>query len=121
MKTKQKQRGFLMIDAVAGLAILVIAIIPLGYSFAQERRSLHREYSRAVLVELLDGEMEILSDGAGKNLPDGPQDYPVTSSALDKVPPGHFKLTKSGQNLRLEWSADEKCGIGTVVRESVLK
>ena len=110
-----------MIDAVAGLAILVIAIIPLGYAFAQERRSLHREYSRAVLVELLDGEMEILSDGAGKNLPDGLQDYPVTSSALDKVPPGHFKLTKSGRNLRLEWSADEKCGIGVMVREAVLK
>ena len=110
-----------MIDAVAGLAVLMIAIIPLGYSFARERRALHIEYNRAVLVELLDGEMEILSDGAGKNLPAGPQDYHVTSSALGRVPPGHFKLTKSGRDLRLEWSADEKCGIGTVVRESVLK
>ena len=121
MKPRPKQRGFLQIDMVAGIALLVIAIIPLGYAFAQQRQSLKREYARAVVVELVDGEMEILAAGAGKNLPDGPQDYPVASGALDRVPPGHFKLTKSGRDLRLEWSADEKCGLGVVARESVLK
>lgn len=119
--TRPFQRGFLQMDLVMGMAILVIAVIPLGYASMQERRALRNEYSRAVIVEALDGEMEILAAGAGKNLPDGAQNFPVTARALDRVPPGHFQLTKSDRNLRLEWSADEPCGLGTVVRETTLK
>jgi hypothetical protein len=121
MKSTRKQRGFLQIDMVAGIALLTIAIIPLGYSFAQERSALRRETSRAAIIELLDGEMEVLAAGAAKNLPDGAQDYPVTSPVLNGVPPGHFTLTKTGHNLELDWSPAEKCGIGTLTREAVLK
>ena len=38
MKSKRPQRGFLQIDLIVGLAILTLAIVPLGYAFSRERQ-----------------------------------------------------------------------------------
>lgn len=113
--------GWLEVDLIVGLAILTLAIIPLGYSFARERQLLKAGYHRAVLNEIVDGEIEILAAGAGKSFPDGGQNYPVRSAAATKLPPGHFQLTKTGNRLRLEWRPDQKCGVSPIVREAVLK
>jgi hypothetical protein len=78
------------------------------------------EYCRSVANEIVDGEMEILAAGAGKNLPDGPQNYVVHAHAADRLPPGHFQLTKTVTRLRLEWLPDEKRGVSAVVREANL-
>ncbi len=121
MKSKRPQRGFLQIDLIVGLAILTLAIVPLGYAFSRERQVLKMEYHRAVINELVDGEMEILAAGAARQLPDGPQPLGVTSHAASKLPPGHFQLTKTGKHLRVEWMPDEKGGVSTVVREATLQ
>jgi hypothetical protein len=115
-----RQRGFLEVDLAVGLAILALAIVPLGYAFARERQALKIEYCRSVANEIVDGEMEILAAGAGKNLPDGVQNYPVHANAAASLPPGHFQLTKTGNHLRLEWTPDGKHGVGTVARETSL-
>ena len=125
MKMKLNQtthrRGFLQIDLVAGLAILTIALVPLGYAFARERQLLRIEYYRSVINELVDGEMEILAAGDWKNFPDGSQNYSVHANAAASLPPGHFQLTKTGNHLRLEWNPDAKRGVGAVVRETTVK
>jgi hypothetical protein len=113
--------GFLEVDLMVGLAILTLAIVPLGYSFVRERQVLRIEYSRSVANEIVDGEMEILAAGAGKNLPDGSQNYSVHANAASQLPPGHFQLTKNGNQLRLEWTPDKKHGLGPVVRETTLQ
>ncbi len=113
--------GFLMVDLMVGVAILTIAVLPLGYSFARERQVLRGEYFHSVINEIVDGEMEILAAGAAKNLPDGSQVYSVQARAAASLPDGHFQLTKTGNHLRLEWRADEKCGLSPVVRETTLK
>ena len=59
------RRGFLEVDLVVGLAILTLAVMPLGYSFAQERQALRAGYFRSVANEIVDGEMEIIAAGAG--------------------------------------------------------
>ena len=115
------KRGFLMVDLIVGMAILSLAIVPLGYSFARERQVLRAEYFRTVAMEIVDGEMEILAAGGGKNYPDGSQIYTVHSRAAATLPPGHFQLTKTGNHLRLEWTPDEHKGIGVIVREITLK
>lgn len=118
---KKAERGILQLDLIAGLAILSLAVVPLGFSFARERQMLKIEYQRSVIVELVDGEMEILAAGAAKNLPDGAQKMSVQARAAGSLPAGHFQLTKAGSHLRLEWQADKKCGISPVVRETTLK
>lgn len=116
-----RQCGFLQIDLAVALAILGIAILPLGYAFQRERQVLKIEYQRSVINELVDGEMEILAAGAAKNLPDGSSVLIVQSHASEKLPLGHFQLTKTWNHLRLEWSADEKCGLSPIAREATLK
>ena len=116
-----KQLGFLEVDLAVGLAILTLAVVPLGYSFARERQMLKIEYQRSVANEIVDGEMEILAAGDSKSYPDGLQNYSVHANAAASLPPGHFQLTKTANHLRLEWNADEKRGIGTVVRETTVK
>ncbi len=121
MKKNLNKQGFLQVDLLVGLTILTLAVLPLGYSFARERQALRTEYYRSVIVELVDGEMEILAAGAANSLPDGVQNYPVSSRPLEKLPAGHFQMTKTGSRLRLTWLPDKKCGLGAVVRETKLK
>ena len=115
------QRGFLQVDLMVGIAILTLAVLPLGYSFVRERQVLKIEYCRGVADEIVDGEMEILLAGAAKNLPDGPQSYMVTAQAASQLPRGHFQLTKTGNHLRLEWMPEVRRGYATVVREATFK
>jgi hypothetical protein len=120
MKTNRKfsgRHGFLEVDLLVGLAILALAIVPVGFAFARERQVLKNEYVRVVADEVVDGEMEILAAGAAKDFPEGVQNYSVQSRAVAVLPPGKFQLTKSGKHLRLEWHGDEKCGVSAVVRE----
>lgn len=117
----RRQRGFLEVDLAVGLAILALAVLPLGYTFVRERQALRVEYQRSVANEVVDGEMEILVAGAAKNLPDGSQVYTVHAGAASQLPPGHFQLTKTGNHLRLEWTPDIKRHVGPVIREITLK
>jgi len=119
---RSRERGyFLMTDLVIGMAILTLAIMPLTYSFVRERQMLRVEYFRAVVVEIVDGEMEILAAGAGQGFPDGQQVYTVHANVAAHLPPGHFQLIKTGKHLRLEWQPDKRQGIGPVIREITLK
>lgn len=99
----KSQRAFWMLDLTVALVILTMAIIPLGFSFAQEQRAFRADYCRAVVNEIVDGEMEILAAGDWKNFPDGRQTYIIHCRAAANLPPGHFELTKNGHHLRLEW------------------
>ena len=113
----RSHRGIMMMDLVVAMAILSLAIVPLGFSFARERQVLKTEYLRGVANEIVDGEMEILSAGDWKNFPDGAQSYKVRAKAAASLPPGQFLLTKTGNHLRLEWTPDKRKGISEVVRE----
>jgi hypothetical protein len=117
----QGSRGFLEVDLLVGLAILGLAIMPLGFSFARERQLLRAEYFHSVAMEIVDGETEILAAGDWKDFPDGSQIYTVHANSAINLPSGHFQLTKTGNHLRLEWTPDKRQGIGAVVREVTVK
>jgi hypothetical protein len=119
-ETRRARRGFLEVDLAVALAILSIAILPLGFSFVRERELLKIEYQRSIANEIVDGEMEILAAGAGRNFPDGSQTYPVQSRATTALPPGHFELTRTGNHLRLAWTPDAHRGVGAVIRETTI-
>jgi hypothetical protein len=109
--------AFLEVDLLVAVAILALAIVPLGFSFAHERSELRADYYRAVTNEIVDGEIEVLAAGRWQEFPDGSHIYTVHSGAAKNLPRGHFELTKNGKHLRLEWMPDVRQGVGTVVRE----
>ena len=123
---RRRRRGFLEVDLLVGLAILSLAVVPLGLSFARERQVLRLEYFHGVADEIMDGEMEILAAGDWKRFPEGSQVYSVHSGAAAVLPPGHFQLTKTGNHLRLEWKAGNDDGnavqgLGVLAREVSVK
>jgi hypothetical protein len=118
---KKCRQGVLMIDLAMAMIVLSMAILPLAFSFAQEREVLRLDYFRSVADEVVDGEMEVLAAGAWKNFVDGAQPYAVHAQAAANLPAGHFELTKTGNHLRLEWIPDRRRGIGVVTREITIK
>lgn len=113
----KKSRGLLLAELAVAMAILVIVLLPLGYAAGSTSRRFRATYQRAVAMEIVDGEMEILAAGAWRALPEGPQPWTVRARAAASLPPGKFQFTRAGNHLRLQWSSTEKHGIGPVVRE----
>ena len=112
-----RQRGMLIVEVVVAMAMLTIAVFPLGFAFNSDARLFRVTYQQAVAMEIVDGEIEILAAGPWRDLPEGPVPYPVHANSATNLPPGQFLLTRSGNHLRLEWSSAKKSGIGSVVRE----
>ena len=110
-----------MADLMVGLAIFALAMLPLAVSFSHEMRIVRASYWRAVALEVVDGEMEILAAGEWQAFADGKSGYAVKAPAATNLPPGRFEFTKSGNRLRLEWQPVERNGVGAVVREVMVK
>ncbi len=116
-----KQRGIVVAEMVIAMAILVFALLPLGFSINSDARLMRATYQRAVAMEIVDGEMEILAAGQWRNFSEGAHDYTVHAAAAANLPPGQFLLTRTGPHLRLEWASAKKQGIRPVVREVTVK
>jgi hypothetical protein len=116
-----KHSGFAMAELVMAMAIMVIAMLPLSFSVNADARLFRATYQRAVAMEIVDGEIEILAAGEWRNFPEGAHPYIVHAYAAANLPPGQFLLTRTGPHLRLEWSSTKKQGIGPVVREVTAK
>jgi hypothetical protein len=110
-----------MVELVAAMAIVLLAVFPLGFSAGRDATSFRSVYQRAVAMEIVDGEMEILAAGAWRDFPEGAHPYTIHARAAANLPAGEFELTRAGQHLRLEWKSARKLGIGPVAREVTVK
>ena len=111
------QRGALMTELLVAMALLMGALLPLAYSIASERKFAHAAYQRAMAMEIVDGEMEVLAAGAWRAFATGTREYAVQAGAATNLPPGQFLLTVETGRLRLEWKPAIKNHGGNVVRE----
>jgi len=116
-----RERGVLMTEMVVAMAIIIIAVLPLAYSIGYEQRLLRIEYNKAIAMEIVDGEMEVLAAGEWRAFREGTQPYPVHADAAKNLLPGGFALTITGKHLRLEWQPAKKGEGGKVVREVTIK
>jgi len=115
-----RERGFAMAEMMVAIGILILTMLPLSFSIHSDARLFRATYQRAVAMEIVDGEMEILAAGAWRNVAPGEHSLTVHAAAAANLPPGEFKLTRTGGRLRLEWKSAKKLGIGPVVREADL-
>lgn len=114
----QRERGSLMIELVMAISILAALLIPLAYSFAGQQRLCRVYYWRAVAMEIVDGEMEVLAAGGWHAYHEGAQPYTVTAEAGKNLPPGKFVLSVHDRQLRLEWKPDSPRSGAPVAREA---
>lgn len=119
----QRRRGagrrgaFTTMEMVITMAVLVLAVLPLAASFMYDARLLRVSYQKSVVMELVDGEMEILAAGEWRAYPPGVHEYPLRGLSVTNLPPGRCQLTVDARFLRLEWKSEPHTGVGTVVRE----
>jgi hypothetical protein len=113
----RRRQAYLEVDLMVALAILALAVLPMGYSITQERKLARAYYFRAVAMEIVDGEMEVLRAGAWRQFKEGAQPYEPRAESAAQLPPGRFTLTVTGEQLRLAWHAEGKGARSAVVRE----
>jgi hypothetical protein len=113
----QRERGALATECVVAMGILATVMLPLSFSFMQEMKMTRAYYHRAVALEIIDGEMEVLAAGESRAFVEGRQSYRVRAAAATNLPPGEFALTLREGTARLEWIPNARGVGGAVVRE----
>ena len=116
-----RQRGSLIPELMVAIAMLMMVMLPVAYSFDAEKRAARATYDHAIAMEIVDGEMEVLLAGEWRAFTPGTHPYPVRADALTNLPPGDFVLTLETNKVRLEWKPSMTRRGGPVVREAALK
>ncbi len=117
----RRERGSLITELIVAIGIVAVTVLPLAYSISHEHQFLRACYNRAVAMEMVDGEMEVLVAGEWRAFKEGTQRYPVQALSLTNLLPGQFQLTLSGKHLRLEWLPEDKDRGGKVAREATVR
>ncbi|MEI7728001.1 MAG: hypothetical protein WCO56_00400 [Verrucomicrobiota bacterium] len=113
----RRQSGFLTNELVVAMAILAAAMIPLGFAYYQDHQACRACYRRAIAMELVDGEMEVLLAGEWRAYVDGVHPYFIQAGALTNLGKGEFQLLRSNNFVRLEWRPLTSAQGGMVTRE----
>ena len=105
---RQRERGAaLLVELSVAMVILTTALMPIALSIMKDQHASHNYYFKAIAMEIVDGEMEILRSGYWKEFEQGAQSYPTTAKAAENLPEGDFILTLKGKLIRLEWKIKE--------------
>lgn len=115
-KQHVRERASLMIELLVAMSILVGVMMPLAWSLASERRLARALYQRAVAMEIVDGELEVLMAGEWKTYGAGQHLYAVNNVSRTNLPQGEFWLTVQTNNVKLEWQPTVKHHGGAVAR-----
>jgi hypothetical protein len=111
-----------MAELLIAMAMMVGVLVPLAYSITSEKRLARTAFHRAVVMEIVDGEMEILAAGEWRTFSPGKHEYAIHALAATNLPPGQFLLTVSTNKVRLEWQPKaKKYGGAVVFREAKIK
>jgi len=117
MVTRERGRaGWLVAELMFAVGLLAVAMIPLAFSFRHEQKIVKTHYQQVVAMEILDGEMEILSAGEWRAIVDGEHDYPVAAPAATNLP-GRFRLKRTPTNLILQFVPTTRVAAFKIQRE----
>lgn len=114
---RRARQASLMTELLVAMTILAGVLVPLGWSLSSERRLARSLYQRALAMEIVDGEWEVLRAGEWSTFAPGRHPYPLRAAAATNLPPGEFLLTVQTNWLRLEWRPSRTHYGGPVIRE----
>ena len=117
----RRERAFLATEMVVALGILVVVALPLAYAHVDALRRVAADYRRTALLELIDGEAEILAAGAARSIAEGRHEWTFHGASARNLPAGHLTLTREGNRARLEWIPTDRRQGRPVLREFTLR
>ena len=116
-----RRRGSLMTELLVAMALMTGALLPLAYSVTSEKRLARSSYQRAVAMEIVDGEIEVLAAGEWRAFKLGTQEFQPRGRSVTNLPAGKFALIIRTNLVRLEGRPAVKDHGGPVVREVAVK
>jgi len=114
---RRRQRGSLMAEIAVALVIFTTVMVPLVVSFTHDQKEGRDLYLRAIAMEIVDGEMEVLAAGAWREYAPGRHVISVEAGAAVNLPDGEFIFTRGEKFMRLEWVPEERFQKRKVIRE----
>lgn len=117
---RRRQAAALMTELMVAIAFLCAVVLPLGFSFKKEHQYFRTCYQRAVAMEMVDGEMEILLAGEWRAFTNGVHVLTPKVQAATNLPPGTLQFTLADKNLKVEWQPSGPDQGGVIVREAKL-
>ena len=112
----RRQAGLLLVEMLVAMAIILLVLLPLAGLYLAEGRLAGSYYHRAVAMEVVDGEMEVLLAGEWKSYPMGTTNYLLSGPLRSNLPPGNLSLAVNDGELRLEWNPADRGQGGAVIR-----
>jgi hypothetical protein len=116
----KKNRAMLTTELVVALGILIATLLPIAFSIVKDRRLLRAYEQRAVLMELVDGEMEALVAGEWTAYAEGTNYLNAPPSMKEGLPSGKFLILRDGKRIRVEWLPENARLNSAYSREVVL-
>lgn len=96
-----RRRAYLLVELFVASPVLGIAVMSMVALYTAQYRLLKHGYNRAVAMEVVDGEKEVLVAGEREVYGEGTHTYLPESRAVEFLP-GEFTLSVEGKKLRLE-------------------
>lgn len=113
---------YLILEVAVAFSILSVALIGLGGAFVTHHRLSEYNYIKATVMEIVDGEMEILLAGEWPSVEEGTHPYVLHGEALKRLPRGTCSISRSGKTLKLEWVWRPSRGAGLrIARQGKVK
>jgi len=109
-RKRRQEMGMLMAELFAALAIFSLLVLTIAAPLSMDQSMVRQAMHRAIAMQIVDGEMEVLAAGAWRSYEEGERDFLVTCKAVESLPKGKFVLTVNGQKLRLQWREFVKDG-----------
>lgn len=120
LRSSRRRTGALTTDLVVALAILAMAVLPMGVHFGRETAAARENYRRAVAMELVDAEIEILRAGEWKRLHEGTQEWNLDGRAAGNLPGSRLLAHRHDRSVRLEWFSRTNARLPQVIRKAVI-
>ena len=109
--------AFLNMELAVALSIFVVVMIPMGFTILRDQELMRAYQTRAAIMEIIDGELEVLAAGYWREFSEGEHVYEVKAESVDALHQGRFNLIRSERKLRLEWIPEKKRRGGVLFRE----
>lgn len=109
-QSRGRERAVVMTELSMAIAIFSMVALAAAVPLMMDQSMVRQQTARAVAMQIVDGEMEVLAAGAWRGFREGEQEYLVTSEAAKTLPKGRFVLQIDGQKVRLEWRTGSRGG-----------
>tara|TARA_B100000029_G_scaffold500435_1_gene572192 strand:+ start:277 stop:657 length:381 start_codon:yes stop_codon:yes gene_type:complete len=116
-----RRLAFIQLDVAVAIVILMLVFIPLTVTSSSKLDLARRHHVEAVVLQLIDGEIDVLLAGELKKYKAGEQRITPAGEAAEDLPKGEFILTLKEKQLSLAWVPVKLAKWGRIERAVNLK